>query len=111
MLTQVGSAQEEGGSATASTREEPSADDKPVRVRAGFQVYQPKPRTSRLSSADEAADVQPPEATGKSGAAAKAAKSGAPAGASKTGAANSGASDAAKSGASTRCNTLCNRMF
>lgn len=101
--TQGGSAQREGNSATEAeaigTPREASAEDKPVRVRAGFQVYQPKPRVSRLSSADEDADAQPPEAAkssdaAKSGVTAKTAKSGV-----TGGAARSGASDAVKSGA------------
>ncbi|KAK9902689.1 hypothetical protein WJX75_002864 [Coccomyxa subellipsoidea] len=102
---QGGSAQREGISATEAeavgTPREASAEDKPVRVRAGFQVYQPKPRVSRLSSADEDAHAQPREAAkssdaAKSGVAAKAAKSGV-----TGGAARSGASDAVKSGKET----------
>ncbi len=99
--------QERAEAAGSSAQREPSAEDKPVRVRAGFQVYQPKPRVSRLSSADDNALAHVPD-TAKPGAAAKSAKSGGTSGGAKTGGgAKSSASDAqptaAKSGALFRC--------
>ncbi len=67
-------------------REGGPSEEKPVRVRAGFQVYQPK-RVSRLSAVDQAGtDAQQPDSA-------------------KSGAANSGATtekpSAAKSGTTT----------
>ena len=98
--------QERAEAAGSSAQREPSAEDKPVRVRAGFQVYQPKPRVSRLSSADDNAPAHVPDSA-KPGAAAKSAKSGGASGSARIGgSAKLSASDAqpsaAKSGALVR---------
>lgn len=64
--------QSEGAAPSEAVKVAREGEEKPVRVRAGFQVYQPK-RASRLSAMEESSsDVQQP-APAKS----EAAKSGA----------------------------------